>query len=1016
MTDSFWQEMGGTLFEEAGDALFLFDPDSEQVHDVNPMAQRLSGYSRRELLDLKITQIIRSDVDGGLQRMRQAFRRTGLFHSQEGFWLRNKGNIPWVPVNLTITRLHTKPKILGLITARDITERREVQLRLQESEQRYRTLFDTSIQGIVIHQEDTIRFCNPALARMFGYADCDDLLGKNLWETLIAPHEWPELKQRTDAFYRGEPQPMHPGWQGLRQDGSSLWIQATASVISWEGKPAICAFYLDITERKLAEEALRESESRHRLLLEQVPAIVWRVDAELRIVSSVGAGLQSIGEVPNQYVGQLLPDILGGDPEFVPLAAHRRALAGEAVNYQTEWLGRYWHTHLEPLRDASEQVAGVIGISLDITERNQAERALQESQRALTTLMSNLPGMAYRCRNDPQWTMEIASEGVVALTGCRPEDLIDNRRLAYSDLIHVDDRERVWNAVQAGLAQQVPYQFSYRIRTTAGEEKWVWEQGRGIFDDDQQLTALEGFVTDVTAQRQAEEGLRASEAKYRTLIENLAHAVFLKDRDLRFVAVNPPFCRSFGRTAEEILGKDDFAIAPPHLAEKYRADDRRVMAERQRLELEEQTVINGKLRTVQCVKTPILDADGQAMGVLGIFWDVTEQRNLEAQLRQAHKMEAVGQLAGGIAHDFNNLLTGILGNLSLALADLPGTHASRDLLTNAELAALRAAELTRQLLGFSRRAPLTPQAVDLNAVIEETMRLVRRTFDPRIEVRLQQAADLWSIQADPGQMGQVLMNLCLNARDAMPTGGLLTLETVNVRLDAHTAERAVDGRAGEFVRLRISDSGAGMTPEVREHIFEPFFTTKEPGKGTGLGLAMVFGIVKAHGGWIECQSELGRGTTFDVFLPGSPQLAAPPPTGVADGIRGGTETILLADDEQLVGKLGATILRRHGYRVLSAADGLEALEVFRQQRGSIDLVILDLSMPRMSGQETLRELRKLKPSVKVLISSGYSSDDELRAVEREGILGFVAKPYRPAELARQVRLALDANGATPASP
>ncbi|MBL8798816.1 MAG: PAS domain S-box protein [Planctomycetia bacterium] len=1014
MTDSFWQEMGGTLFEEAGDALFLFDPDTEQVHDVNPMAQRLSGYNRRELLELKITQIIRSDVEGGLQRMRLAFRRTGLFHSQEGFWLRNKGNTPWVPVNLTITRLHARPKILGLITARDITERREAQLRLQESEQRYRTLFDTSMQGILIHQNDVIRFGNPALARMFGYDSCAELIGLNLWETLIAPEEWPQLKARTDAFYRGEQQPIHPGWLGRRKDGSPIWVQATASLITWEGKPAICAFFLDITERKVAEEALRESESRHRVLLEQVPAIVWSTDADLRLVSSIGAGLAVIGETPNQNVGKLLTELLGDDPEFVPLAAHHQALLGEPVNYQTEWKGRHWHTYLEPLRDAEQQITGVIGVTLDITERHQAEQALRESQRALSTLMSNLPGMAYRCRNDPHWTMEIVSEGVTALTGYRPDDLIDNRRLAFSDLIHADDRQTVWDGVQAALTRHEPYQLYYRLRTAGGEEKWVWEQGQGIFTEDGQLTALEGFVTDITARRQAEEGLRASEARYRSLVENLSHSIFLKDRELRFVAVNPPFCRNFGKSAADLIGKDDFAIAPPHLAEKYRADDRRVMEERRRLDLEEQTVINGKLRTVQCVKTPVLDAQGEVIGVLGIFWDVTEQRNLEAQLRQAHKMEAVGQLAGGIAHDFNNLLTGILGNLSLSLADLPATHSCRDLLTNAELAALRAAELTRQLLGFSRRTPLTPQAVDLNAVIEETIRLVRRTFDPRIEVRLQQAADLWSIQADPGQMGQVLMNLCLNARDAMPNGGALTLETANVRLDPQAVEKSFEGRTGDFVRLRVCDTGVGMTREVREHIFEPFFTTKETGKGTGLGLAMVFGIVKAHGGWIECQSELTRGTTFDVFLPGSPQLVAAPPAAAPDGIKGGNETILLADDEQIVGRLGATILRRHGYRVLSAADGLEALEVFRQQRGGIDLVILDLSMPRLSGQETLRELRKLKPTVKVLISSGYSSEDEMRAVEREGVMGFVAKPYRPAELARQVRRALDWNQ-TPSS-
>lgn len=752
MSDTYWPELAGTLFEEAGDGLFLFDPDTEQLREVNPMAQRLTGFSRRELREMKVTYLFRAEVSGGLNRLRQAFRRTGLFHSQEGFWLRHKaGN--WVPVNLTVTRLHTEPKTGGLITARDITERRQ------------------------------------------------------------------------------------------------------------------------------AETALRESEARHRLLLEQVPAVVWTTDADLRFTSGAGAGLATLGQTPDQNLGMTLYNYFQTrDPGFLPIVAHRQALAGEPRAYEMEWQSRTWQAHVEPLHDSAGRTIGVIGVALDITERKRAE-----------------------------------------------------------------------------------------------------------------------------------EGLRTSEAKHRSLVENLTQSVFLKDRNLHYIAVNGPFCRSVGCHSEaEVLGKTDFDLYPQLLAEKYRTADRLVLQEGRRLELEEQNLIGGKLRTVQKVKTPVRDEKDNIVGVLGIFWDVTDQRNLEAQLRQAHKMEAVGQLAGGIAHDFNNLLTGILGNLSLAIADLPMDHPNRELLTSAEVAALRAAELTRQMLGFSRRAPLRPEPLDLNAAIEETVRLLRRTFDPRIRVEVRAASELWKVEADAGQIGQVLMNLCLNARDAMPQGGTLTLETANVVLDAVAARGSIEGRPGEFAHLRVRDTGLGIPPEALEHIFEPFFTTKEPGKGTGLGLAMVFGIVKQHRGWIQCASGMGEGTVFDIYLPRLPIVVAGPTAAPPlAGIRGGRETILLADDEEVVGRLGLTILERHGYRVLNAMDGAEAVEIYRCRHAEIDLVILDLAMPRLSGAEALSELRRINPTVRVLISSGYSSDEDLRAVERAGVHGFVAKPYRPADLARKVRAALD---------
>jgi PAS domain S-box-containing protein len=585
--------------------------------------------------------------------------------------------------------------------------------------------------------------------------------------------------------------------------------------------------------------------------------------------------------------------------------------------------------------------------------------------------------------------------------------LIDNRTTSFANLIHPDDRAQVWDEVQRAIAEDRSFRLQYRIQPAGGGERWVWEQGRQVKFADGHAPVLEGFITDITERKRAHEALRDSEAKYRSLIENLTQSVFLKDRDLQFVAVNGPFCRSLGLRDDQIIGRNDLDFFPAEMAEQFRADDRIVLSQGQRLEREEQTLLNGKLRTVMTVKSPVRDEAGRVVGVLGIFWDITEQRTLEAQLRQAQKMDAVGQMAGGIAHDFNNLLTAVLGNLELAQMELPDVHPARELLTSAIKAGFRAAELTRQLLSFARQTPLRPGLLCLNASVDETVRLLRRTIDPRIILETRPAGELWNVQADASQMGQVLMNLCLNARDAMPKGGTLTLETGNQALDADSVLAHADGRPGEFVRLSVEDTGEGMPPEVRDHVFEPFFTTKGPGKGTGLGLAVVFGIVKQHGGWIECETSLGKGTRFDIYLPRSKDVEQPAPENTTAAVAGGCELVLLADDQELVRTLGRDILERFGYRVLTAADGQEAVDMYRQRMKDIELVVLDYAMPRLSGLDTLHLLRELNPNIPVLFSSGYYSEQALQAMEKEEMVGFVGKPYRPGELARCVRDILD---------
>jgi nitrogen-specific signal transduction histidine kinase/CheY-like chemotaxis protein len=396
----------------------------------------------------------------------------------------------------------------------------------------------------------------------------------------------------------------------------------------------------------------------------------------------------------------------------------------------------------------------------------------------------------------------------------------------------------------------------------------------------------------------------------------------------------------------------------------------------------------------------VRNPDGAIVGVLGIGWDVTDQRAVEAQVRHVHKMDAIGQLAGGIAHDFNNLLTIMLGNLSFALKDNTDLGTVLDLVRNAEKAGLRAAELTKTLLGFSHQAALTATPLDVQPILDEVLTLMRPTLPANITVEIRRQNEPWLVQADPRLMHQMLTNLTLNARDAMPQGGKITYEVSHFVPDADYLARHVEARAGEFVHLRVQDTGLGIAPEARQRIFEPFFTTKDKAKGTGLGLAIVFGIVKQHGGWIVCASEPGRGATFDLFLPRC-QTSAPATIEPAPAPAAKQPLILLVDDEKMIRQLTKTILNKAGFEVVLAENGETAIELYRERHAEIALVILDAVMPRLSGRDTLRALTKIAPGIPVVFSSGYSNE-QVDLNEFPQVRGFLAKPYRAEQLVQKV--------------
>ncbi len=412
--------------------------------------------------------------------------------------------------------------------------------------------------------------------------------------------------------------------------------------------------------------------------------------------------------------------------------------------------------------------------------------------------------------------------------------------------------------------------------------------------------------------------------------------------------------------------------------------------------------------TLSLSVAPLHDADGQVTGMLTIAADLTELRQLEVQYRQAQKMEAVGRLAGGVAHDFNNLLTAILGTTSLLLEDLGPDAPARLDVQEIEKAGKRAAVLTRQLLAFSRQQILDPHVVDVNALVVNLERMLHRLIGEHIELKTSLAPGLGAVRADPGQLEQAIVNLVVNARDAMPQGGLLTIETANTDLDSSYAETHVPAQPGAYVRLAITDTGTGMDAATRAHLFEPFFTTKPPGKGTGLGLATVYGIVKQSGGYIWAYSELGHGTTFKIYLPRVAAAAEPrePSSGVAQSSRG-SETVLVVEDQAEVRTLARRALERRGYAVLEAWNGQEALGIAERHPSPIHLLVTDVVMPGMNGRELGAHVARQRPDMKVLYVSGYPDESVVRDGLVEPGLAFLQKPFTQGTLARKVREVLD---------
>ena len=515
------------------------------------------------------------------------------------------------------------------------------------------------------------------------------------------------------------------------------------------------------------------------------------------------------------------------------------------------------------------------------------------------------------------------------------------------------------------------------------------------------------------ARREAEQALRISEELYRRLVEKARDGIFTLAADGLVSSVNNACADMTGWARKECLGKAfiKFIHSDNHQQAK---DWLQATLERKNpppVELQIHSPAKSGFITLEVTSTVLEDA-GQITGILCIARDVTERRQLEEQLRQSQKMESIGQLAGGVAHDFNNLLTVIHGHAALLLGDAAFNAHHHEALREIARASDRAASLTRQLLAFSRKQPMQVREVDLNEVVSDITRMLQRVLGEPISLHCEYSPHLRSVKADQSMLEQVIMNLAVNARDAMPKGGTLTLRTHKVVRSSMPVSDQVDGHDGQYVCLTAQDTGTGIPPELLQRIFEPFFTTKEPGKGTGLGLATVYGIVKQHGGWVDVQSSLGHGTSFTMYLPASstPVQAKEEkrsPTKLAEG----DECILLVEDEMAVRNLCSRLLKRLGYTVLEAETGVAALDVWKQDQDRIQLLLTDMVIPEgMTGHELAEIIHRDNPKLPVILSTGYSPDSLGEDSLRENGIHFLSKPYTPSQLAETIRRALGKSG------
>jgi two-component system, cell cycle sensor histidine kinase and response regulator CckA len=998
-----------TLVDRSSDGIEVIDPGTGRFLDVNETACQRLGYTREELLALRVPDIdpVGVTFDSWAKNV-QEIRQAG-FKIIAGQHRRKDGSTFPVEINVRYVTLERDYLIAAV---RDITERKKLEAEVVMREQRLNAFFTAAPAGLALLDRQ-LRFVqiNETVAKVNGLS-VKNHLGKTVREVLpeLASTVEPLLQQ---VLATGEPKlnievagetPSQPGV--LRH-----WLESFFPTLGEDGKPeGVGAIFVEITERKLADEKVRQLSH----AVEQSPVSV--------VITDIKGNIEYVNRKFTELTGYSAVEVFGKNSRILKsgeMPAETYQQLWKTISKGGTWSGEfhnrkkngelYWESaSISPISDDDGKPTHYVAVKEDMTERRRAENALRESEERFRQVAENINEVFWM--TDPTMHEIIyVSPAYEKIWGRSCESLYASPR-DWLEAIHSEDREPIIKAA-AEMQTSGLYDVEYRIIRPDKKVCWIHDRAFPVRNAAGEFYRIVGTAEDITERKLAESALRTSEERFRLVTENASDLISVINNEGVIRFQSPSVERILGykpedwfnRNAFEFVHPEDVPVATAALQRKVNEPDRPPILVDFRMRHHD-----GSWRIMQVIGQSIPNQKNEGFIVLNSR-DITENRKLEEQFRQSQKMEAFGQLAGGVAHDFNNILAVIQMQAGMLRMEQDLSQNQTDYATEIEKASQRAADLTRQLLLFSRRQTLQPHNIDLNDIVANITKMLRRILREDIQMHFKHASQPLFIYADAGMMDQVLLNLTVNCRDAMPKGGDMFIETSIVEFDELAVAQSYKARPGAFICLSVSDTGCGISPENLPRIFEPFFTTKDVGKGTGLGLATVFGIVQQHQGWINVYSELGHGTAFRIYLPVALQTAdkqSLPPA--LESVRGGDETILLVEDDLSLRVSVRNALLRLGYQVLEARTGVDALEVWNQNREKIDLLFTDMVMPDgMTGKELAGKLLQSNPKLKVIHTSGYSADVASRDIPLDEGVNFLAKPFETLKLAQTVRACLD---------